>query len=446
MHEPAERRPDGGPWSAPPPRWVAAGAWACWAGILLPLSVDGAASVPFGNYDLRWSYFGFAAACLLAAAAALAGEPRARRALRAWVRDPAAALFAGMAVVGLLGFRNSVDPARSAMFLAWTAGTLLAVPPVVAFLRAVLGAWLPRSFAAYLGLQCLVIGWDTAVLHLGAPGLVLGRAGDSPFPRPHAWYQEPSYFAAFALLCLPWLRAQGRAEEGTWRTAFGACRAAALAAMVMTASRLGLLGALGVLVLDGLALLRAHGGARTRVRPIVLAAGAAAVIAAFASLAGPRWAWGTITGKPGTSSFGERAETARMGLRVFADEPWVGVGPGGAGAWYVRHWSDDLRQGIRERDGHVGRTWDLANEPLSHNMGTELLSEWGALGTALFLVGLGTLLRGARGWALAEVAWVLAIVAASCQTIPRFDLWICLALLRSGPAPCPDGAAGSMAP
>ena len=102
--------------------------------------------------------------------------------------------------------------------------------------------------------------------------------------------------------------------------------------------------------------------------------------------------------------------------------------------------------GIRERGGHVGRTWDLAHMPLSHNLATELLSEWGALGTAFFLVGLGFLLRGARGRDLLEVVWVLAIVAASVQTVPRFDLWICLSLVWAGPAPRADGAAGSMGP
>ena len=423
----------------PAPRWVVAGAWACWAGMLLPLSVDGAASVPFGNYDLRWAYFAFAAACLLGVAARLARETHARRALRAWLHDPAAALFVAMAAVGLVGLRVAVDPDRSAMFLCWTAGTLLAVPPVVAFLRGVLGAWMPRTLAIYLAIQCLVIGWDAATTALGAPGLVLGRGGDSPFPRPHAWYQEPSYFAAFALVCLPWMRAQGREEEGIWRTAFGACRAAALAAMVMTGSRLGLLGALGVLILDGLSFLRARPGHRPRVRPLHFALVGAAAVAAFLALDGPRWAWRSLTDRSEPSSIPERMQTATIAMRVFAESPWVGVGPGGAGAWWVREHADEVREGIRQRDGHVGRAWDLAVQPLSHNMGTELLSEWGALGTACFLVGLGVLLRGARGWALAEVAWVLAIVAASCQTIPRFDLWIGLSLLRAGPPPPPDG-------
>jgi hypothetical protein len=425
---------------------VTAGAWACWAGILLPLSVDGAASVPLGNYDLRWTYFAFAAACALGTAAAFAGERRARAALGAWIRDPASSLFVGMAAVGFVGLGNAIDANRSALFLAWTAGTLLAVPPVVAFLRSVLGRWLPRTFAAYLALQCVVIAWDATVSALGAPGLVVGRTGDSPFPRPHAWYQEPSYAAAFALLCLPWLRAEGREERGAWPTAFTSCRALAITAALLTASRLGLIGAVGVLLVDGISRVGRRTGSGSRLRALCLALAAAAAAAALASFEGTRWAWRSLADPSQPSSIPERAETARMALRVFSDHPWVGVGPGGAGPYYVATYPDDLRAGIRERRGHVGRTWDLARQPLSHNLATELLSEWGALGTAFFLVGLGFLLRGPRGRDLAEIAWVLAIVAASVQTVPRFDLWICLELVWAGPAPPSDGAAGSMRP
>ena len=212
------------------------------------------------------------------------------------------------------------------------------------------------------------------------------------------------------------------------------------------ALRRRLLGAIGVLVLEGLSRVGARTGAEIRVRPLHAALVATAAIAAFVSMDGTRWAWRSLTDRSEHSSLPERAETARMALRVFSDHPWIGVAPGGAGPYYVATYPEDLRAGIRERGGHVGRTWDLAHMPLSHNLATELLSEWGALGTAFFLVGLGFLLRGARGRDLLEVAWVLAIVAASVQTVPRFDLWICLSLVWAGPAPRADGAAGSMGP
>src|SRR5690606_4882316 len=106
-----------------------------------------------------------------------------------------------MAAVGVLGTLGSPLRTRSAFFLIWSAGTLIGVPLLMMFLRSWLGEWPARSLALYASAQSLLILGDAVVCMPTAGKYHLGRVMiyGNELCRPHALYQEPGYFCAFAL-------------------------------------------------------------------------------------------------------------------------------------------------------------------------------------------------------------------------------------------------------
>lgn len=387
-----------------------------WILCLLPLSVDQALSLKAGHYDLRLSYLGFALLGICYALAIARGDSIAVAELRSTARSRANRCFLALGATGAISLAGSLNPSRSALFWAWSLGTILGMPLLIRDLRARTGEWVPRTMTIYLSLQSLVVLWDSLACAIGEPSLYVGRVFDwSGDCRPHAGYQEPNYFAGFALFSLLWLRSKLRSEKDAfWKQAYLATAGLACAAILMSTSRAGWVGLAGLAALSfprrrALAAVAALAFALA----IALAAGHSGVSRTLKSFA-------TITED---GSFRIRALNLDASLAVFRENPVVGAGPGGAGAYLVEripeHPLIEKRYSTPERKEH------LRNDPLSFSLFTELLSEWGALGFAVFIAGLALMARPVD----ASKAWVALVVYSTSQTLPRLDLWVALSVL-----------------
>jgi O-antigen ligase len=110
--------------------------------------------------------------------------------------------------------------------------------------------------------------------------------------------------------------------------------------------------------------------------------------------------------------------------QVFREMPWVGAGPGGSGAYLVEHPEiSDLKSHLTPESFEF-----LRRDPLSQNLFTELLSEWGVFGTLFFFWGLCSLL-GVRRYSNWLGLAMLVVIYSASQTLARFDLWFMISVL-----------------
>ncbi|MDQ5977050.1 MAG: hypothetical protein QG602_22 [Verrucomicrobiota bacterium] len=216
---------------------------------------------------------------------------------------------------------------------------------------------------------------DTATLF--SPTVFFMR---NPHPLGHA-----NYTAGLTLLALPWLAWFAWSSRGWQRGLAAACAALALLNLFASGSRGGLLG-LAALAVAGLAV------ARVGWKRFLLIGGAAVMLAGSLALANPRVR--SLLGPadpaaaPNISSV-QRGAMIQAGLRMGADRPLLGWGPGATPLAYPRY-----RHAL---DGGAENVLQLHNTPL------HLWAENGGLG----LLGAGLLA------ALAALNWRRSPVAAA---------------------------------
>jgi O-antigen ligase len=243
--------------------------------------------------------------------------------------------------------------------------------------------------------------------------------------RPHAWYQEPGYFSGFALLGLVgvyWL--YKREILPLWRSVAGLTALMTIAAIFIATSRMGWLG----LVVFVLTLAATSGRDWLKGKIRTSRAVVAAILLIFAVTAPVVVKhWDTINYHMGRGvlnplkdhSFIYRSIRLWAGWQVFLENKWIGAGPGSAGPYFVEHVQDNAWKASLTLEYLDG----IRHEPLSQNLYTELLSEWGIFGTICFFIGLATLLmsfKTRRDQLL--VGLILAVIYTATQTLPRFDL------------------------
>src|SRR5690606_20237895 len=91
-----------------------------------------------------------------------------------------------------------------------------------------------------------------------------------------------------------------------------------------------------------------------------------------------------------------RYTNAQMSFKLFADEPWFGVGVGGSGAYAVRHFPQtSFFQSWESVKGSELDLERIRNDVFAYSIPLEILAEWGLVGFMLWLGGTGfLLLRG----------------------------------------------------
>lgn len=404
---------------------------------LIPLSVDDIWSISVSQFRLRINYFG-----ALLAFGLIAREIATKSALcekllgaaKRYAREPFVWSFLAMSLVGLLGVAQSSAHFRSACFLVWSAGTILLVPFLIEGFTLQFGKWVPRAFIGYLGLQSLIILLDAGICMPTGGAYSIGRilvyhSDQGNLCRPHAWYHEPGFYSAFALLglvvTLLWLK---RESSPLFRKLTAGALVTILLSIIASTSRMGWVGVGGFLVFELFQISR-HPISTEKKRKLLLAG--SMPIALLAVLAG--WNWHPIYQNVGQgvvhptqdSSFKYRYARLHAGYEVFRHNPWVGAGPGTANVYFATYLHDGLL--MEEIGADLPR---LTRDPLSQNLYTELLSEWGVLGTILFFLGLFYFTRELPFWTRIEALAILLVVYSSSQTLPRFDLWAALGLIR----------------
>jgi len=409
---------------------------------LIPMSVDNLWSIPIKDYDLRVNYIGAAVIMLLAAVDFLRSHSF-RKSFLEFIKEKFFLYFGLMALVGLMGLWVSEHPVRSAFFWLWSMGTLIGLPILVFYTHYRFKKWFTRSVLCYSLLQALLVTVDALLcipsggkLHIARIYIDYYGSENTPFCRPHAGYQEPGYFCGFALLAAVLARLNAEKENSLfWKRISWMSYACLLLATVLTSSRMGWLG-VSVIILLEMILIIFPGFKKDSTlfsySKIKKQLALPAILVIFSSLFFITQ-WDHIQNTVGkglteplkNGSFSGRFKTLKAGVDVFQATPWVGSGPGGAGAYLVKHFPHHphLRNLTPEGLQYIRR------DPLSQNLYTELLSEWGIIGTLAFFIGLCWMfikLPVAIRWlGLAS----LGIIYLSSQTLPRFDLWFIISTL-----------------
>lgn len=410
--------------------------------ILIPLSVDKALGLQVGPYTLRLVYLSYAALLAVLGWQTLNHKELWRSAVLPYLNSTYCKAIAALVICGLIGTLGSEHPARSWAFLVWTAGTLATVPLATQLVLRQLGPLPLRALAAYFGIYSAVVLIDSMICTLpGFPHIARVIIVLPDGCRPYGFYQEPNYFAAFGLLVLVNLRLAFQSETRTrWRQAMGVAWGITALAIVASTSKTGIIGVLLLVTLEAALQarrLRESGSSVRRpmkARKLPLALATLAAVSLGVTLTQNKYlseAIGQvarITSLGGTSA---RWKNAVSALDIAAMRPAFGVGPGATWSFILKHEAAmpraqdfmSLLTPDRKEPGVV------RNDPFFYNVVSETVSEWGILGFLALLIAMINLIHSIPLESRWPAAAAIAVIAASWQTLPRFDLWVGLSLL-----------------
>lgn len=389
--------------------------------ILLVLCVDGILTLKFGHYDARLSYLGAAMVGLFS----LADPKLGFRRLFGFVQQKPILFWFSMILPAVLAtLFVSAHPKRSIAFMIWSVGTLVGVPWIVHVGWTRIPKLFSHGVAAIVTFHGAVASLDFLNCLAGSSFFLARVYQNEGVCRPHGWYQEPNYLAGFLLLALAVFRPMARKSQEKWdRIFFQSAWVLAAVGALATTSRLTLLAVPMILILQQVMDMKLD-------RKAWMKAGAAVLL--FVLVVSGLVVTFRESAFVRMTTTGHRYEDARAGFAVFLKSPWVGVGPGSAGAYLVEKIPDDrFLRGDRIRKAEDLEY--LKNDPLSTNLYTELLSEWGLLGTVLFFLGLGYWIYWGNSFRVAlPLLTSLSLVYGTTQTLPRFDLIFLLAFFGVG--------------
>lgn len=417
--------------------------WLLWLFVLVPVSVDHDWNIAVARYDVRLNYIGAALGVARLVTLGVMSQGWREWLIR-YFRRPWVMAFAALFPIGVVGTIFSENQGRSVFFLVWTVGTLVGVPLLVGAFTKALGSWVPRSLIFYLSIQSAVALFDAAACGWTKGKFQVGkviRYYTSRVPegmcRPHVWYQEPTYFAAFGLFVAVLARYWSTRDSSRgFRFFCFFAYAVAMLAVVASTSRMGWVGVAVLLAYEVFRLFRRIRTEGLRGRGLALSALAVVFLAGAGLGTGVLQHWATGAYHYGikvfvdsigdrTRGFGRRAVNLESALSVFQANPLVGAGPGGAGAYIAKHLPGD--PWVNSYPDPSAKRELIVNDPVSYSMWGELLSEWGALGALAFAIGLVFLFRDMQPNVRVPFVLVFLVVSMTWQTIPRFDLWLAVA-------------------
>lgn len=401
---------------------------ATWLLILIPLSIDGSLHPEIGGYTFRLGYVGIVCGLIL-----LAKHLIQTRTFGTWLRQLIRSRYvhwvlAFLAVGVLSTILYSENQKRSVLWVLWAGGTLIGVPLVISLLYSKFPLWLLRSLAVYAPLQGLIAIVDQFLCKaslgrwpLGNSLYVTAEAG--PYCRTYAFYQEPNYFAVFMLLAIVLFRLiQSTREDPRWKNLYLGSTILCIVGIFASTSRMGILGLLLLGAFEVLLALRkkVELSKRSVLVAIVLILGAVSIF----DWGNLHTTFGGIFRRGLIAAFGDRAENMKASMAVAAESPWIGVGPGGAGAYLYSHlpqipWFQALPDAAREA---------VRGAPLSYSLYGELFSEWGLLGSVFFFLIIFCIGRSASLEPRLRLWLILACVYITAQTLQRLDIWVLLSI------------------
>ena len=397
---------------------------------LIPVSVDNSLSIPLGNYDIRANYIGFLLISLSIFFFWTKKEITLQ--LREFYWNKMGGIILALALVGLIGLTQSFNLKRSIALWIWSIGTLATVPYMVRLYGRVFPIWLGRILVSYVFIQSVVVILDLYLGGVSEGELSIGRTMNYYYwrtgylIRPHAWYQEPGYFAGFALLGTLLAR-QMLLIDQKWKNFYWTSYAVIPFAIIICTSRMGWLGVLFIALAEVFRYFFATQRIKIPRILIMIVLASPFLFAGLYFLKQEEIEHHLMKFTKGFSedgSLGVRARRMKYAFRVFQESPLVGVGPGSAGAAYVSYFPDDP---LLKKFPNFKESWK--NDPLALDLYSEVLSEWGALGFVFLSLFIYLLLNRAVITERWITIGVLLIIYLSSQTLPRFDLWLMIGAL-----------------
>ena len=328
----------------------------------------------FGSNTDEWSW----GPSILAVAGGLLALTATPRAARRWTRIPGFFWFSFLAAAAYLGWRAWVSPVRE---LAVADLMLLAACGGVFLVAALMGRDRPFLRVTVVGLGLLlVLNAGVALLQLRDPGfnlLPIPRVGS----RPSGLFPHYNYFSNFQIgggLLLAGMAVLNRGHSRWLRAGLGVAGVLALSSVPLSLSRGGVIG-LGVgvvvlLLLLAATMVRRKGRFATLLlllSPILVVVLTVASIRLLDQVQGARQSGTGLHQMVGQAG---RLQYAQVGLKCFADHPWLGGGSRSLSWENYRFW---------DREIHGSVSADLV---FAHNESVQLLTDYGIVGLLLVLV------------------------------------------------------------
>lgn len=411
--------------------WIAIGIL-----ILLPLSVDQSWSIPVGVYDIRVNYIGTLLFFLTLGGVFLKEPALVKSSVHQYLKRPFLIAFLLFGISGIIAtIFHSVHLERSVLFLIWSLGTMIAVPFIVQSYQEGFGKYFFRVLCAYVVIQsCVVIADFLIATVLKYPwSLAKVYRVDGETSRPHAWYQEPNFFATFAMLNLVWLRVLiSEVKDQSFKTVYRISMIIIGLGVICSTSKMGLLGILLFLFNElFIFTFRKMKWIKKRPHALVWIYLFGILIALMSlNLISIRYQY-QLDQLVRKTSFYDRYRTASASIDVFKQHPVVGVGPGSAQAYLIDKLPNHehlVRESYVNRPELLKR---LRSDPLSKDLFSEVLAEWGVLGLISLLLGLFLLFRNHKPENQIQILALLCVVYLTSQTLPRYDLWVAVSLIAS---------------
>jgi hypothetical protein len=417
--------------------------------LLIPCAFDGTLALRLGHHHLRFVYIACAFLVVLFLFAFFR-EGKLKMIFKTESHYIYQWFFLAFLAFGAYSAMTSVYPSRAVPIWSWTLGTLMVLPFLARQFHQRLGSRITTDMVWFGSVLSIIVIYDASVSSLGHASWALGRLQDGL--RPHAFKQEPAYLAALLLTLIVSVRSRFPELSETQKKLASLFFLTASVATILTASRLAWLGVIPVLIFLSFDLFlflknrqavfsRKGNGLPLLVLSLLL--GLMVVSTLFYSQKKMlnhfyQSTVKSVSDRGHSGSLAMRLWSAQVAVEVWKEHFWFGAGPGTAGAAIVEthneamihldlfaKYGTDFPKVIPQEDLDY-----IKNNPLSNNLYTELLSEWGLFGTFLFFIGFAFfVLQNSNRPFLIFITY--AIVWLVCESLPRFDLWLMVSLAIS---------------
>ncbi len=410
-----------------------------WLGIILPMGFD-----PFGlgkylvlyyhGFVVRYNYLAIALLGVFYLAQ-IPWRPVRLETLKTTFKRPSTWFLFAFLGLGLLGTFTSIYQQRSFPVWVWSALILGWMPLTLLQLSEERRLFFLLSYGAVLGLHCLVLFYDNFMIHFQHVTWALGNIfnnGGGGY-RASAFRQEPSYLSAWMLMnaaCFFSLRSHPVLQKfpafPKLKWLLMGFSFVFLFTAATTTSRMGLL-ASGLLLCFWVVLFLGKLAVQKKLLQVLLYSlitltllflSHRAITIYFPSF--NERLKGIGKEKKLDASYETRVQNSTIAFKVFLDFPFLGAGPGSAGAWASQN-------GYFAESEHFGPiAIPNPNTPLSNNVYSEILSEWGLLGATLWGLFILLYFIELKHLPAFGILMALGLIWLSCETLPRFDIWFAI--------------------
>ena len=437
-----------------------------WICLLIPTISDSHFSIFIKDYNIRLSYLVLATALVLFVYP-LIFKRGGRSNLYQTILDKLTSqkfyiffilfLLTGLASIIFSPIKSISDREHAFFYWMWAVGTILALPYVLLALEHKIQQWFYLLFFIYYLACVLMMLWDTVFIHINQD-LTLGgiNKGGHNVLRPHLFKKEPGYFAAYwslAIIYMRHLKQHLAAQKLNSLLKFFhsytlVWYGLGIFCLLLSVSKMGFLVAAFLLLVEAIYQIL---NCQKRIIRIVYTSIIAICLLASLSyyfLVPTKINSGTnritrymvyikhhlfqyailntkifftrelFNAKSIRGFSHPRTRRAEAGFKIFLQAPLLGVGTGLAADYYKKYYPSPPNPALTP-----------SKQPISHNLYTELLSEWGAIGTLLFFLGIYFLFNRAPPLPKLQIYGMLALIYATAETLPRFDIWIYIFML-----------------